>query len=755
MADRGTREGLTFSWVLMLALLGGGLVLGHLTGSAGWLSALLTLSTEVGLAAGILAAAGGLGYWPVRRLAPASAPGGFVIVSAVALGLWLLSTLVLVLGSLLPGALNSWLWGAVVAVGAGLAVWFARDRLMAFRLPGRAESGALAWVLVALGLAFALGGVLRPSGFIGMASGDAYDVLEYHLQVPREFLAAGRVTELTHNAYSYYPLGMEMLYLLAMALRGGAYEGMYLAKLMPLATSALAVAAAFTLWSASDKARGRFSAVLLATAPCLVYLSWMPLAETGMILYLLLALGWAKLYLDSPSAGPAVLIGAMLGAACAVKYLSVAFVAAPVLVLLAVLVLRRPRQLTHVGAAATVCLVLFAPWLVRNTVLTGNPVFPLGTQALGTPDHWTAETQQRWVAGHGPENRPPVPQPPGWQAQPPRPRALQFYEKFISSHWLGQLAMLLAAGALALMVAGGARPWEGMLAGVLVLQLAIWVAVTHQMPERFIAVAVVPVTQLAAWALVRLSGVAVNPFRRQAPAPEHGPWGLAPAVALLVAAAAVNLVVVYGLFFAEAGGFRVGSMPARDVSRLWMSGFDAEAFRPPPPGSKLMLLGEARAFYYPSNTVYATPFDVHPLAELARTHKTGPEMLAELKRRGVTHLWVNWTEIWRLASTYGYPAELTEGLWQRSQLGQEPDLPVLAELRAAGMTRYAQRGMPQPGPARPRSWQPGSFPNDWPGVTVYAMPWAPQPAPATQPTTAPAAAPATAPATQPATAPGR
>ena len=74
---------------------------------------------------------------------------------------------------------------------------------------------------------------------------DNYDVLGYHLQVPREYFEAGQISELPHNCYSYYPLGVEMLFLLAMCLRSGAYEGMYLAKMLHAVFAGLAVAGVF------------------------------------------------------------------------------------------------------------------------------------------------------------------------------------------------------------------------------------------------------------------------------------------------------------------------------------------------------------------------------------------------------------------------------------------------------------------------------------------------------------------------------
>ena len=49
---------------------------------------------------------------------------------------------------------------------------------------------------------------------------------------------------------------------------------------------------------------------------------------------------------------------------------------------------------TVVGAAT------LSPWLIRNAVWTGNPVFPLATSVLGT-GHWDADLAERWDRAHG------------------------------------------------------------------------------------------------------------------------------------------------------------------------------------------------------------------------------------------------------------------------------------------------------------------------------------------------------------------
>ena len=47
-----------------------------------------------------------------------------------------------------------------------------------------------------------------------------FDVLEYHLQGPKEYYQAGRIAFLPHNVYTNMPFDVEMLHLLGMEVHG-------------------------------------------------------------------------------------------------------------------------------------------------------------------------------------------------------------------------------------------------------------------------------------------------------------------------------------------------------------------------------------------------------------------------------------------------------------------------------------------------------------------------------------------------------
>ena len=608
-------------------------------------AAMAVVLTDGIIALLVLAAAGGFGWAVLRFFRPENAPTLLCLATAAVMGLWMLSTAVLIVGSCLSGALTMYLWWPVVGGGVVLAAVQARRSLTALRPSTRPTSGSLLWIIPATAAGLCLAGAVMPPGWLGNLTMDSYDVLEYHLQLPREYYNAGQVSTLNHNVYSHYPLGMEMLFLLGMCLRGGAYEGVHLAKLMPCLFGMIMVAGVYGGLGARNFG-SRAAAALLATSPWVIYLSGLAMVELAQFCCLALAMLWLRLWLGKPSARAAGIIGAMLGAACAVKYLSVGLVAGPVLavMLIASLSCRRMEApnaiyrvwspLAHVALAGGAAVMLFSPWLLRNTAATGNPVFPLARGLFGQ-GHFSDESAARWRDGHATGYHLPVPVPPDYRPPERQPSRSERFFAFLSGRTpydtdtqpaIGAGVLALAAATVLVMFLRlrASRPWEWAVLGVLVMQMLVWAFFTRDMPARFIAPAIVPLSLLAAGGLGRLWG--------------KGRLRKTITVLLLVAAGIWSLVSAWNYFHNPA-----------QYQKHWIQDI---------PGP-VMLIGESRAFYYPPHSVYATAFDEHPLVGIIRRSGSPDEAADEIRRMGVTHVLVSWVEIDRLAHSYGWPAEMS------------------------------------------------------------------------------------------------
>jgi hypothetical protein len=73
-----------------------------------------------------------------------------------------------------------------------------------------------------------------------------------------------------------------------------------------------------------------------------------------------------------------------------------------------------------------------------------------------------------------------------------------------------------------------------------------------------------------------------------------------------------------------------------------------------PNDAQVLYVGEARAYYAKQSVLWSTAFDQHPLAVMSREAKTPEELLAALRARGITHVYVNFSELERLRLGYNY-----------------------------------------------------------------------------------------------------
>jgi hypothetical protein len=371
------------------------------------------------------------------------------LVTSTALGLGIISLTTLWLGLLgLLSPITAWI---LLTVGL-LACAFARDTLQPLLnktepggpQPGftvRREVTRLNRYLLLLPLAsLALSAIsaLLPPGILWSDEPNAYDVLEYHLQVPREWFQLHRILPLHHNVFSFFPMNVEMHYLLAMTLRNGPWSGMYLAQLMHLAFIALTVVAIYALVAERSKTMAILAATVAATVPWMGLLAPIAYNEGGLLLWGTLAIGLLLRLLqpkiispikspprlrvrgttaqpspttsDIPPPSPFrafILPGALAGFASGSKLTAVPILllALPLIYFAIASIQRRARFSQHVFQTAIYLLAAcftFSPWLLKNLAWTGNPVFPEATTLFPHPD-WTPTQIDRWTrANHLP-----------------------------------------------------------------------------------------------------------------------------------------------------------------------------------------------------------------------------------------------------------------------------------------------------------------------------------------------------------------
>lgn len=614
-------------------------------------AALVILLVDGLPAALILAAAALAGTWvvPLLRLDPL--PRRWRLLIGAGVGILALSTLVLVLGTL--GYLGRAVWLGILVVLAVAAV-AALARIG--RSPDRAEpttpssANPWLWLVVAPFLAMTFLVSVVPPGFLWAEEGGGYDVLEYHLQLPKEYLEQGAITYTPHNVYGNFPANVEMLYLLAMVVRDNPYDGAATAKILNALLGILFVFAAYVAGRETSPRVGVVTAVIAAGVGWLTYLSGVAYVENGMLLFTMIALTCA-MRAANPSNRPdqrrtcLILSGLMTGAACGCKLTAVLLVAVPIGVF--VMVMRHPTLASRIRSGAVfglTALIGFAPWLVKNTAMTGNPVFPLLSRCFDDqPPGWGRREALHFDACHAPG--------PGESSFAHRMHLLWRRIPADPIQRFGPLILILP---LLRLPSAKRRRIDKSLACVAILQLVLWLFATH-LYARFAVPIIAP--------LVVLAGRAFDS------------WPSATArralTAALIAGAGVSATAMARLY-ADHLYHDGRKLPLEGADRFFLDGLGAGHEHLAvingslPADSHILMIGDAKAFYFRRPVDYCVVFNRNPFIEMVRNARNDRSIVDGLTDAGYTHVLVNWAEIARLRnSRYGFPDEIQPDLFTR------------------------------------------------------------------------------------------
>ena len=600
-------------------------------------------------------------------------PDCYRLVLSAALGLGVLSLGTLLLGTL--HLLGGFYPGGLLILSAGIGYTATRDFFLQAdyaKLKAPLDAKFL-WLLPAcLPAAVLLIAVTFPAGSLWHTEGNGYDVLEYHLQLPHQFLRANSTAPVRGNIYSFLPLNVEMLYLLLGAVARSVlhdriiYVLVYGAQMLHAAMVLLA-GLAVALSPIRMSVRGRVVALLLFLAtPWTLVIGSLAYNDGGGLLYGALALGLACAELEWRSL---LVMGILLGLAVGCKMTSGVLIALPA----AAMLLAR-RRAVGLAIVTLVALALYTPWMARSMVYThtqtcmGNPVFPIFSGTLGR-GNWSASLARRFDRGHRPPSREASFSGHGkallsqtvldrqWSpglaayadALRPMPRI-----PTTRTPWplrVGPLWLLLIPVVVFALFTG---PTAWLMALCLLVQLIAWLTCT-QLQARFSLPFILPLAilfGLAADLRPRL-GLAVRGF--------------------LVAQSLFCLLLLRpesGLFFgplnAQTKPFIGGifTLPAD-----WISDANGMQF---PPHATWYLEGDSAALYMRGRYVYNTVFNRNRLARaLAADGAKGA--LRWLQTHKIDYVILDWPEIYRLRHTYGFdPAVTPDNVEALIRAGLEP-----------------------------------------------------------------------------------
>lgn len=608
------------------------------------------------LAGAYMAGAWGLGAGALWKVADRSAAAWL----APAVGLGLMLALSHAMGMI--GAFE-WFGAGGRRVVAGLPVvvgllLLALDLLK--RRSGEGVSISPAVLAFAPGLAVLVVASASPTGWLWASEGFGYDTRSYHMQLPAEWLAMGRLWPLEHNVYSFLPGYVEAAFYHLVAFTGqhpaagggtGVLAGQCLSALMAVLA---AVLIARVCWVVVGGVRGGVMATLMGAL--VLATPW--IFVVGSLAYnepAVLALGaGAMLAALAPDVRPALrwaMAAFLVGSACGAKPTAL-FMVGPVVGLL-LLVSTPGRQVWKpLGLGVFAGVLTLLPWLLRNELAAGNPVFPQFAGVFGQ-GHWSAEQHARWASGHVFDGSVLdrvklllLPDPNGRFAG-------TSMRGLLHPQW-GLLGVLCVLGAIAAIAVRRERVVIALAIG-LAVQLFAWLALTH-LQSRFLLPVVLAGVPLIAVVLARFGRVGV--WVAIAVALAQGAWG--------VWSYAGERGGNPGLAIAPGVAIFTGEVEP-EASPTGMVNFGL----PDVPG-RVLLVGDGAPLYVLPDPLYTTTWDSGVLVAAIEAHPGDPAaQAAALRDGGVRWLVIDEMELSRLReSGWLHPAHTPRAIGELAGQGE-------------------------------------------------------------------------------------
>ena len=488
-------------------------------------------------------------------------------------------------------------------------------------------------ILAALGLAMLLNlaGTLSPEIF--------YDALVYHLAVPNYYVIKHGLEPMPYNFYSNLPFTHGMLYAAALLLKGAT-----LAKFINFAAGLLTAGAVLALGARYFSLRaGLWAAAIFYTVGHAMFASWSAGTEALLMFFSALAL-YSVLNRKDGEMRWLWLAACFCGLAMGVKYTGF-FTAVGVMLVYAWSGRAKPAAVVKNLALFTLVASIFvAPWLVKNYIYKGNPVYPFAVTLFGADQGSDPQKLEKFIADAsqmGPLKpldwlRSPFKVTPDWLLNPWKITM----GRVGNSEYFSPLFLLLLPAAFLLSGPAGAA-----LSGLWIFFLAVWGgwSVSSTM-VRFLMPA------------YPAAGLIMTAYL-------FSPGHKALKAVLKAAVLAVCFIGLYwaGLIFYSQGRWRpvAGAVPAEEYLAHTQPTYPYSCYsgikfinEKTAPDSKTLMIGDEKSFYFRKDYLVSSVYDKTAIVEYSAASRDGDDLYARLRADGVTHLLVNTADAIRLGRDY-------------------------------------------------------------------------------------------------------
>ena len=520
--------------------------------------------------------------------------------------------------------------GVALGIGAVASCFF----LPSFIKSATSSLESQRWVLTDRILAVSIGTLAALQITLALTPLIFYDLQVYHLLAPAQFLRSGSLAHIPWNVLTNSPLSLQLTAGMSLVFDNSGQ----LAKLLFAVLGCLLGPATYELMRPVGRRAALFAALFVMCYPEFWVVQTLGAVDIAIAAFMILGTLWTMQAIKNLQWRPAVLAGIALGLAIGSRYQAVILTT---LILGAVFAdhqvqvgIKLPdrRTILKFTLIGSLVVLLVSPWIIRNYVHTGNPVYPLMHRFLGGSEWSSAQAVRLNVETLGAQ----LPDISGVRTLL---APIMVLLSFHSNGLFGIALICLVPVALA------SPKRELKLAAILGLAgLIIWGLIRPTAGDALIRYNAVSIVFLLAAAGALLGSERIS---RE----------LGTTIAVVVASGSL----FYGMIQLQRVMPAVQSLIDPHLSQAlhqanvpsWAA-LDYVNEKLDPAHDKILVIGETRGFWIQIPNITPSAFNGPQLDELFGGYSTPKSWQESLKSLGITHVLFSFPEFQRLHEKYGY-----------------------------------------------------------------------------------------------------
>ena len=241
------------------------------------------------------------------------------------------------------------------------------------------SSQKISWISIAYG--FIIIGVVALIALMASVPPVSRDALTHHLYIPKLYLQKGLIYEIPHIEFSYYPMNLDLLYMIPLYLKND-----ILPKFIHFTFALITALMIFRYLKRRINIQyAMLGSLFFLSIPVIVCQSTTVYVDLGLVCFFFAALIYLFKWVEDCFKKKYLVISAVFcGLALGTKYnglIGLFLLGFFVPLLYSRLNSDKPffnaKAIWHSVLYIFIALIVFSPWMVRNIVWTGNPLYPL------------------------------------------------------------------------------------------------------------------------------------------------------------------------------------------------------------------------------------------------------------------------------------------------------------------------------------------------------------------------------------------